>query len=131
MENFWTLALDKGGGNPIKSIMEKQAKYLAIITDNKLNAVIHTRFNHNNTDIIHYNFNIQVPMLDNYTYCLFTVETHLTCSDFSIDSPLTERELQVTPLDYRNNTELFTIQLQRILSSDKINSIINTLLNSI
>lgn len=131
MDNLWNLQdIDKKVANSPNLILEEQAKYFEKTIKGVLYAkIINTRLK-NIEGVQEYklatSFNIVSPVLDNYTYTLFTVYSNPE-SNYPLAISVNNSEDYIDFNYTCNNESEFIRDLSEILSSKKIIEIIEVL----
>lgn len=142
-ENLWGITIDKPEFNNPKKIIEEQASFLSRITKDKVLAKV----NEINLDVLNYSdwdhfpfkyeFKILGTFLDTYQFKVFIIAFDIPYYPLNIyiDTDI-RRELGLTKNINAfqdairiNNEQELKDYLKAILSSDKINVVVSTLVN--
>lgn len=129
MNNLWNLKNIKSNiKNSPNSILEEQAKYF----EKDVNDVLYAKINNaklNEAKESKYklatNFSIVSPILDNYTYVLFTVYSNPE-SNYPVLIEVNDNDDEYNKYECNNEKE-FIDSLSKILCSDKTTEIISVL----
>lgn len=129
INNLWNLKdIDKKVKNSPNLILEEQAKYFEKALKDVLYASIRNVKLKDNIDTdykLATNFSIVSPVLDNYTYTLFTVYSNPE-SNYPVAIAVNNKDNIDIDYTCKNETEFIDI-LSKILSSEKTTEIVQVL----
>lgn len=122
-QSLWgNLALEEAVETPV-SILKSQAALLAKMTSNVINAYVKLA-TRSLTEEFQYDFNLLVPVLDNYVFTLFRIRHGMRLYPVTIEFIYTSGKANITCPD----RETYVGNVEMILSSDGVHSIIRSLL---